>query len=209
MMGNLSFLRPFIQIALEKGIPSHTLAVLLILPLGATLIAIARHFVGLRGLGIFTPLMLAIIFLTGEIKEMVLSFFLILGFGAAARFLIRRFKIHYLARMAILLWIISLLALVNIFWLPLLVPSFLFLLLLTFYIIESQTGKPIKEAFRLTTETFFLALGVYFIFSWGWLQRVVLVYPEPFLIGTVVLDFLIGRFTGLRLLEYHRFKKLI
>jgi hypothetical protein len=67
----------------------------------------------------------------------------------------------------------------------------------------------LREAGQLTLETFILALGSLGVLSWGWLQKELILHPEAIVLGTAGLNIIIGRFTGLRLLEYRRFRRLL
>lgn len=208
-LGPTNFLRHAILAAVNAGVARETIVVLLLFPLVAALIAAARYLVGLKGFGIFTPAMLAVAFLATGISEGLAMFLLILAAATLARTITRRLKMHYLARMSLLLWFVCLAVFGGIFWLRISIFPILILILLAENFIEVQIGKSLKEATSLTIETFILALGSYFLLSWQWLQRAVLTSPEIIVLGTAVFNLLLGRFTGLRLLEYRRFRKLL
>jgi hypothetical protein len=65
-----------------------------------------------------------------------------------------------------------------------------------------------KDAWRITLETFFLSVLAYVIVSWDALRLLILAYPE-FILLTIPFNILLGRWSGLRLLEYFRFYKVI
>jgi hypothetical protein len=75
--------------------------------------------------------------------------------------------------------------------------------------IDVQIKKSLREAGQLTTETFVIALVGYFIFSLQFLQRLAMRYPGWVIITPLVINILVGRFTGLRMLEYRRFRRLL
>jgi hypothetical protein len=85
----------------------------------------------------------------------------------------------------------------------------LILILVGENLLEVQISRGTKEAVSLITETLVLAILGWFLLSWKWLQKTVLTEPEIFLILTAVGNILLGRFTGLRLLEYKRFRRLL
>ena len=72
-----------------------------------------------------------------------------------------------------------------------------------------QIGKSANEAIVTTIETFILAIFSYGLLSWPTLREFVILQPEIVVFSTVIFDWLIVRFTGLRLLELWRFRKLI
>jgi len=85
----------------------------------------------------------------------------------------------------------------------------LILILLAEDFIGVQIGKSLREATRLTLETILIALMGYFIFNLQWLKDLALYFPHWVVLAPLVLNLLVGRYTGLRLLEYHRFRKLL
>ena len=74
---------------------------------------------------------------------------------------------------------------------------------------STQLISSMKEAIRLTVETLILAIISALIIQNGAVQRFVIVYPGVALLLTLIVDVLIGRYSGLRLLELSRFKTLI
>lgn len=208
-LGPTNFLKHAVFLAIKSGISWEIVVVLLLFPLVAAFLAAARYFIGLRGFGIFTPAMMAVVFLTTGVVPGVLLFLIILAAATLARLITRGLKIHYLARMALLLWFVSLTVFGMLFWFKASLFPILILILLAENFIEVQIGRSIQDAFRMTLETFILALVSFWLLSWQWLQKAVLSYPELVVFGTMVLDLLIGRFTGLRLLEYRRFRRLL
>jgi hypothetical protein len=208
-LGPTNFLKYAVLSAYQLGIPLPTIVVLLLFPLVTALIAAARYLIGLKGFGIFTPAMLSVAFLAIGIVPGVSLFLLILLIATAARLVTLRLKLHYLARMSLLLWFICLGVLVSLFLFSVSLFPILILILLAENFIEVQIGKSFREAANLTLVTFILALGSWALLQWSWLQRVALLQPEFVVLGTFAFNLLVGRFTGLRLLEYRRFNRLL
>lgn len=209
-----------IRAAVTAGVPPNTIVLLLLLPGVATLIAGTRHLVGLRGFGIFLPAALAVTFVaTGPIVGIGL-FLLIVAVSTASRIFLRRTKIklQYLPRMAIILLfvvlgilallfstpIINSRALVNVSIFPVLV-----LVLLAEDFSKVQLGKSAKVAINLTTETLILALISYVLLTLKSVQELALLKPELWITSILVIDIILGKYAGLRLMEYFRFRKLI
>lgn len=208
-MFSLNVLRPVLEGLLSRGVPQQTVVVLLLFPLVATLIAAARHFIGIRGLGIFTPAMLAVVFLTVGVKKGIVLFLLILLVASIGRRITRGLHIHYLARMSLILWLVCLAVLGSLFLVGDELFSLLILILLAENFVEVQISKSLRDATSLTLETLILSLASWAILSWQALRQFTFSQPELVVLGTLVLNFLVGRFTGLRLLEYKRFKRLL
>jgi hypothetical protein len=85
----------------------------------------------------------------------------------------------------------------------------LILILIGENLAEIQLRKTPRKALRAMIETLILASLAFFVLNSSVLQRMVLLYPEAMVILVAILDIWVGQFAGLRLLEYHRFRKLL
>ncbi len=213
-----NFLRYAIFQAVKRGVPVNTIVLVLLFPLVAAIVAASRHLIGLRGLGIFTPSLLAIGFLATGIGVGVVLFAIILLVATLARVFLRKLKLQYLPRMALLLWFVSLgvfvallgasyinysgLITVGIF--PILI-----LMLLAESFIDIQVGRSWREAWSLMIATFVLAITISFIIGLDFVQRMVLLHSEVVFFGVAVFDYFVAKYVGLRLLEYIKFKPII
>ena len=204
--------------AIFRGVSEETIILLILLPLVASAVAAARHLLGFRGFGILIPTAIAVTFVVTSIGVGLFVFLAVLIVATIAQRFLKRLRLHYLPRMALLLWFVSLVVLAMIiaapfFNLPQLTAISIFpivvLILLVEEFIAVQISKSFREAARLTLETIIIALLGYAIFSFDTLQRWALIYPHWLILAPVVFNLLVGRFAGLRLLEYQRFKKLL
>ena len=208
-----TFLQYAIAQAVARGVPENTMVLLLLFPLVATLIAAARHFVGLRGFGVFTPAVVSIVFLATGLPLGISLFLGILGFAMLGRMLLKRLRLQYLPQLAMLVWIMS----IGMMFLFVFVPSLgnigifpiLLLVLLTETFISAQISHGIKSAARMTIETLALAIISYLLMSAHQTQTWVLTHPELTMAGLFGTNILLGQFTGLRMLEYWRFRSLL
>jgi hypothetical protein len=215
-----NFIKYAIRGAVDAGVPPNTIVLLLLVPGAATLIAGARHLIGLRGFGIFLPAALSVVFVaTGPIVGIGL-FMVIVVVSTLTRIVLRRTKINlqYLPRMALMLQFVVLGILGVLFLAPVIAkPDFanvsifpvLILVLLAEDFSRVQLGKSIKVALNLTTETLILALTSYIFLNLSFVQRLALLNPEIWILTIIILDYLLGKYVGLRFLEYWRFRKLI
>ena len=206
--------------AVSAGVPANTIVLLLLLPAVASIIASARHLIGLRGFGIFLPAALSVVFVaTGPVVGIGL-FLVIVVISTLTRLILRKLKIKllYLPRMAIILWVVSLSVLGVLFLAPVIrrpeitnvsIFAVLILALLAEDFIRVQLGKSFKTALNLTTETVILALVSFIFLTLKALQEFALLNPEILLGSVFVFDFVIGRYVGLRVMEIWRFRKLI
>ena len=72
----------------------------------------------------------------------------------------------------------------------------------------TQVESGTREALRLTINTLVVCAACHVAIERGGVQSIVLSYPET-LLGVVALEVLIGKWRGLRLLEYVRFYDLV
>ena len=212
-----NFLSYFVSYLVNNGVPLNTLYFLLILPLIATIVAFARQVVGVKAFGIYAPSLVAVSFLATGLGYGLLVFLLVLGIGTLGRLAARKIKLMYMPRMAIVLSIVSFsilgllfagiifnqtgLLLVSVF--PVLI-----MVIITEKFLSAQIEQGNRAAFTLVGETLFLSIVCYFLANWQSLRVLILGYPEVIL-GTFVINYLLGKWSGLRLLEYYRFRKVI
>lgn len=206
--------------AVAAGVPANTIVLLLLLPIVAFVIAFSRNVVGIRGFGIFLPAALSVVFVaTGPIVGIGL-FMVIVLVSTAVRMLLRKFKIklQYLPRMAFILWAAVLGVLGVLFLAPIIkfqslsnvsIFAVLVLVLLAEDFIRVQLGKSVKTAIGLTTETLVLSLISYLFLTLKVLQEFVLLNPEIAILTVGILDLALAMYSGLRLMEIYRFRKLI
>lgn len=220
-IGKLSwhnFLQRAIRQAVDKGVSANTIVLVLLFPLVAGLIAAARHLLGLTGFGIFVPAMLSVAFLATGIRVGMLMFVVIWVLGGVSRKLTNFMKLQYLPRMALLMWFVSvgvltvLLGAVNVELGEVSAVSIfpiMILMLLTENFIEVQTGKSQREALAVMLQTIGMALVGAVLMRLDTVQKFVLLNPEISLLMIGLFDVFVGRYVGLRALEYVKFKKLM
>ncbi len=209
-----------IRSSVASGVPANTIVLLLLLPIVAFVIAFTRNVIGIRGFGIFLPAALSVVFVaTGPVVGIGL-FLVIVVVSTAMRLVLRKLKVklQYLPRMAFILWAVVLGVLGVLFLAPVLkftdlanvsIFAVLFLVLLAEDFTRVQLGKSIKTALNLTFETLILSLISFLFLTFQPLQRYVLLNPEISLFVIAVADLLLGKYTGLRVMEFYRFRKLI
>lgn len=214
-----NWLQYAIRQGIDKGVSANTIVLVLLFPLVAGLIAAGRHLLGFQGFGIFVPAMLAVALLATGIKVGLVLFIVIWLTATVARKITQKLQLQYLPRLALLMWFISLgvlgvlLGAVNIEAVSSLSAASIFpiliLMLLTENFIEVQTGKSRREANSLILQTMLMAVGTAMLLRLDALQRFVLLNPEVFLLLVAGFDWYVGRYVGLRALEWVKFRKLV
>lgn len=215
-----NFVKMAIRNSVASGIPANTIVLLLLLPLVSFLIAFSRNVVGIRGFGIFLPAALSVVFVAiGPIVGVAL-FLIIVAISTVVRMILRKLKVkmQYLPRMSFILWAIVVGILGVLFLAPVIdfkgfsnvsIFAVLVLILLAEDFIRVQLGKSAKTALTLTAETLILSAVSYLFLTLKPIQTFVLLNPEISLLTAVVGDFVLGKYTGLRVMEFYRFRKLI
>jgi len=215
---------PFITFFVSNGVPLETVVLILMLPIIATMIAFFRQVFGVKAFGIYTPSIITFAFLaigTGSrwsgVKYGTAIFVGVIFIGMITRFILKKFRLLYLPRVALTLSVVALLIL---FMLGLggalhrtgLASVSIFPLLIMITIVEkfvaAQIEKGTKTAVILATETLFISLLGYFLASWNMLIQIIVQYPWVILL-TFPVNFALGKWTGLRMAEYWRFKEVL
>lgn len=209
-----NFLAHTVSKLINSGTSVETIILILCIPIVATFFTLMRQLVGLRSFGIFIPTILALTFASTGLKYGVVLLIGIIVASSIARFILKRFRILFIPRMAIILTFVTV-GVFGVFYaanwtnhIGILATSvFPILLLITVgeKFIEVQTEEGVNSSIRLTIETILLATLAYFLITWGDYRSFLITYPEVILL-TIPLNLVLGRWTKLTLLEYIRFQ---
>jgi len=209
---------PIFAYFMEQGLPFDTVVMLLMLPIIVTLIAFFRQVVGIKAFGIYTPAMVTFAFLAiPRLRYGVVVFIVVILVGMLMRYTLRKLRLLYLPRMAMTLSIVSFsillllvfggtmhrtgLASVSIF--PILI-----MITLVEKFVSTQIEKGDKAALILALETLFISIIGFYIASWFGLIHFIVTYPWVVLL-TLPINIFLGKWDGLRILEYIRFRKVL
>jgi hypothetical protein len=209
MNGSLDFL-------ISSGVPRETIIYILMLPIIATIVALVRQVIGFKTFGIYIPSILTIIFLSTGIVPGLIVFVVVLISGFLVKWLFSRFRLLYLPRMALMLTLVSLIifgiiALSGYLGITSLSQLSIFAVLIMIILVERflavQIERGTQESLVLSVETLLISIAGYFILVWQTLQNFIFNYPWVILF-IILINIFLGRWTGLRLTEYFRFKEL-
>ncbi|MBD3300265.1 MAG: hypothetical protein GF347_02855 [Candidatus Moranbacteria bacterium] len=206
-----------IKFVIDQGVPAQTVELMLIFPLIATIIVISRQVAGIKAFGIYTPSIVALAFIETGLDYGVFLFIAILLAGTATRLILRKFRLLYLPRVAIMLSVVSITILAVLIIGGYFkrtgfasVPIFPLLILITIMekFIAVQVEKGLKTATYLSFLTLVLSVICYFVASFEPLRN--LMMNKPWLIFLIIIfNIILGKWTGLRVSEYYRFKEVI
>ncbi len=212
-----NFLSALVNTMIDKGVPSNMILLILMLPIIVTVVAFMKQVVGIDTLGVYTPSILTLSFIALNLWFGLLIFVALLLIGGAVRHFLHRYRLLYIPRMAIVLTFVSLTILFLLFLgayfeignvagiaiFPMLIMS---TMVEKFVTIQSDRG--FKGALKVVLEVLFVSILCYFVADWGLLKTLVLGHPEIILFF-LTFNFLLARWSGLRLTEYIRFRELI
>jgi len=202
--------------AVRAQVPLQALNLILILPIIAAIIVITRTLVGLDTFGTFSPVIVSLAFLTTGLRWGAAIFAVIVGLGAVMRAVLQHLRLQLVSRLAILIAMVAgimagLTVIGASFGIGALMNVSIFPMVIMSSVIEnfssSQAEFGTREAIRLTLNTLLLAVVCYLSVETTGLQTVVLVFPEV-LLAAIAIDIGLGKWRGLRLLEYFRFLDL-
>jgi hypothetical protein len=208
----------FITLALANGVPLDTLVLVLILPIIVTVIAFFRQVIGIKAFGIYTPAIITFAFLaTSQLRYGITIFLTVIIVGTLTRHILKQIRLLYLPRVAIMITIVGFsilllliiggtnnrtgLASVSIF--PILI-----MITLVEKFVAVQIEKGGRTAVVLALETLFISVAGYYVASWPFLIKTILLYPWISLL-TIPINIFLGKWTGLRISEYFRFRQIM
>lgn len=202
--------------AVLAQVPLQAINLILVLPVIACIVVIFRSVIGIETFGTFAPVIVSLAFLMTGLTWGIAIFCVIVGLGVVLRSALQWFRIQLVARLAVLIALVSVMmagltiagaylgvgALLNVSIFPMVIMS---------NVIENFTTTQVelgtREAIRLTRNTLFVCAACYLTIEWAGLQSIVLSFPEV-LVLVIALEIAIGKWRGLRLLEYVRFSDL-
>jgi len=225
-----NFMSYFLNALVTNGIPDNTIALLLLLPVIATVVVIMKQVVGVTTFGIYTPSIITLSFLVIGLQAGLLTLFVAISVGALMRPALKKVRMLFIPKMAIVMTVVSLalflvlissnyLGLFNAQFLSIAIFPMLILSTLVEKFISVKSEKGLSSATFLMASTVLVAIIAYFlvggeialgIFSlkFDFIKNSLLTYPELILFSLVI-NFLLGRWSGLRILEKIRFREVL
>jgi len=210
-------LHSWIQNAMDYGVPQETILYLLLLPFVVTIVAIFRQVFGIKAFGIYTPTLITFSFLVVGVKYGIAIFFAVIAAGIFARLLLKRFRLLYLPRIAITLTLISfaILALLafggsvqRTGFAAMSIAPIIIMIALVEKVVAAQIESGTRHAILVSLQTLAISLVIYFLMDFPGFQELLMASPWIVLL-TILINIAAGKWTGLRLNEYWRFRDLL
>lgn len=214
--GIFNILAYAVQYAIGLGVPANTIVLVLLAPILAAIVAFTRIVLGLPTLEMLVPIALAFAFVALGIVAGFLILSAIVAASFLSRVLLRRVPIMHFAKRSLSLLILSFFVFGALILILNLNPDtvrnlsifpILILMLLGDSIVSVQLYKSLRETVEITTATISLGLVGFFLATAEIVQSSLILYPELVLL-VIPLNILIGRYFGLRLSEFFRFRSI-
>lgn len=213
---------------INSGVPLEHVILLMLFPIIATVVVILRQVLGIKAFGIYTPTIITVAFMEiaqknfWDLKYAITIYIIVLATGMVMRYALKKMRFLYLPRVAIMITIVSFVTLVSLALAGSMLrtgfaSASIFAILIIITLVEKfvavQIEKGTKTASILALETLIIALVGYTLMSHqtfiGYsIISFVLAYPFVILL-ILPLNAFIGKWTGLRLNEYFRFREVL
>lgn len=201
----------------RAGIPFDLIKILLMLPVGALIVVVARNVVGLETYGTFLPALIAASSLQSGLPATLISFLVVVATIGGLYPVLRRLGLLHAPRMALLLTGVILLLIASAglgiqfgagpsLAGPML-PVVLVALTAERFARQWEDERPV-DALRVMSMTIGVIVVCHLVMDWTLLGLLLLAFPE-LLLTLIPAHVLLGRFVGKRLTEYGRFRTLI
>ncbi len=213
---------------IQQGVPLEAVVLLLLFPLIATIVVILRQVLGIKAFGIYTPTIITVAFMEiaeksfWDLKYAITIYIIVLATGMVMRYVLKKMRLLYLPRVAIMITVVSFTTLILLAFAGSLdrtgfASASIFAVLIIITLVEKfvavQIEKGTKTASILALETLIIALIGYLLMSHRTpighgIIGFVLAYPFVILL-ILPLNIFLGKWTGLRLNEYFRFREVL
>lgn len=189
---------------------------LLLVPLGALVLVVMRNIVGISTAGTFMPVLIALAFLETRLLPGILLFVIVVGLGLSIRFLLSELNLLLVPRIsAVVIVVIMLMAGLSLLSIKLdlqtgLAVTFFPMIILAWTIerlsiVWEEEGS--REAMLQGGGSLLVAVLAYLVMMSSQLRHLIFTFPELLLVILAIV-LLIGKYTGYRLSELWRFRKL-
>jgi len=199
------------------GISQNLLKIILMIPLGALVVVIFRNVIGVETFGTFLPALIATAARETGVWWGLAGFLFIIILSAMVRKFLDYLQLLHSPKMAIMLTVVVIsmllmtvisvqLSLFDLAHISLFPIAILAITAERFAIIHEEQG--LMKALRISFFTAIVILAAYAVMSALFMQSLIIAFPE-LLLFLIVLNLWLGKWVGMRLSEFIRFRKLI
>ena len=225
-----NFMSYFVNSLVSTGIPDNPIALLLLLPIIATVVAFMRQVIGVTTFGIYTPSIMTLSFLVIGLYAGLLTLFAAIAIGTLLKPVLKKVRMLFIPKMAIVITVVSLalffiiitsisLGLFDAQFLSIAIFPMLILSTLVEKFVSSKGEKSFASASVIMASTVIVAIVAYFFtggaiplgfttLKFEFIKNIMLAYPEM-IFFILVINIILGKWTGLRFLERIRFREVL
>jgi len=210
---------PFTKWVLDNGIAEQTLGLLVGIAIIATIVSLARYLVGSKSFGIYVPIILAVAYTYTGLRYGLIITAVVIASSLLSFLILSRIRMHYISRMAInycliIMSLIVFFVVVKKYNLGL--PNMSLIQPLAIISIIALSDFFAKQQIKKGFKTTMLVLGsTIIIASLGWFL-ITREAVSAFMVNNlwlipalIVVNILIGQFSGLRFKDLLRFRTII
>ena len=216
-VSEVMFISKFINNLSNKGFSTSDIYILILLPFLFTLVSFFKHLIWISPMGLIITVLFSVLFFKvwALASTVVMASLLIINLGISK--LISKQTLLYTPKISfiIVINIVIFTAIMNLlFKYSILDVNLSDTIYIILFIIVSErlinviVSKEFREYKNNLTHTFIIAIFAYMIFSIGFIKVFILAYPE-IIILLAPANYVMWRFTWLRITEYLRFKEVI
>ena len=189
---------------------------ILLIPIGALVLCVARNLLGVPTFGMFTPILLTVFFKETSLTFGLMFFLVVVLIGIAERYLLDKFRLLAIPRMSIILTLVIVLLMVvaitgvaeffgstHIGYFPIVIVT---VFIERFSIMLTEDGM--LNTMKTLVGTLVIAVLTFLIYSIETIEMLVFTYPELLFVVIAIL-ILIGKYKGYRVSELIRFRNLV
>lgn len=200
---------------MSTGISSNFLYLLLAIPIVATIVLFSKEVIGVQSFNLFITTLSVLAFIsTGLVLGLIITFF-ILFFDYIIKYFIKDLKLHYTAKIAVVISIASLSIILSLYLAhsflgintKISIYSVLVLILLADSLSFTKINRGERRGNIIYIETIILTVISYLIIANDFSKMILLKYPYISIIA-IIADIYIGRFSSLRVREFYRFRNV-
>jgi len=210
---------PFTKWVLDNGIAERTLELLVGIAIIATIVSLARYLVGSKSFGIYVPIILAVAYTYTGLRYGLIITAVVIASSLLSFLILSRIRMHYISRMAIN-YCLTIMSLIVFFVVVkkynLGLPNMSLIQPLAIISIIALSDFFAKQQIKKGFKTTMLVLGsTIIIASLGWFL-ITREAVSAFMVNNlwlipalIVVNILIGQFSGLRFKDLLRFRTII
>lgn len=212
---NITFLGKFnlFHISGKTGISSKVLSMLMLLPLGALIVAIFRNVIGVKTFGVFLPVLIAISFTSTGLIFGIISFISVLLLISLLHYPLLQWGILHVPKLVVMLSGVVFLMVILLFagmnFKIAMVSGLTFFPIIILTICAEKYARIVVEegitnASKILLQTILVTLFCYTIVNSHLIFLLLMNFPEILLL-VAVSSLMLGKWIGLRIAEYRRF----